>query len=63
MIRATDHLLIDGTSFAWHHSDMEQSDITSPSLRQRWKQMGRTQEKRETTFIRTTGSSLSKTSG
>lgn len=62
MICMTDHLLVDGPYFAWHHADMEQNDITSPSVRQqRWKQMGGTQEKRET-FVSMTCSSLSKLS-
>ena len=34
MIHMTDHLLVDGSYFAWHRSDMQQNDITSPSLRQ-----------------------------
>lgn len=34
MIHMTDHLLVDGPYFAWHRSDTERNDISSPSLRQ-----------------------------
>lgn len=65
MIHMTDHLLVDGRYFAWHRSDMEQNYITSPPSEdnREMETSGQSTGKRVTTFVRMTGSSLSKPSG